>query len=184
MVSSHLNQDRTICADLSHRLRLSFGFSFAIATHSHTTAHPSVMLMQCFVDRSPRDNEAFVSQMSRFRRESNGQFKTAAVPSTKLSSNREGCWLLCIGTGKCSFRTTTSDAFPDFACGTLWLTVKNFVKGEPVADALKNSEGVKEVGLAAGVGADEDVHGPQSDGHVLEALEILDGNLLDHMVHH
>ena len=77
---------------------------------------------------------------------------------------------------------TPTDALPRGVCANPGPTVQDVADRESTANSLKNPQRVKEVRFTAGIGADEEVHRPQVQLHITEALEVPYRDSRDHEV--
>src|SRR5947209_10228861 len=76
--------------------------------------------------------------------------------------------------------TPPADARPDLAGGAPRFPVEDLVHGEAIADPLQHAQRIEEVGLAAGVRADEDVQRLEIQRHFAQAFEAVDLEVADH----
>ena len=77
--------------------------------------------------------------------------------------------------------TPPANTLPYFSGRTPRFPVEDFSDREAVADTLQHPQRFEEIRLSARVGPDEQVHPPQGQIHLAQALEVLDDDAFDHV---
>jgi hypothetical protein len=75
---------------------------------------------------------------------------------------------------------TASDALPNLAIGTLRLPIKNLLNRIAVSNPLQYPQSFQKITFAARIRPDENIQRTEIERHLLQTLEALDLDVLDH----